>query len=105
VADLAFVQGLQKRGLRVRIINKAGRIRCANGSYMRIIGYTYFPLTIGSTSHHVKFTVVESLFPKLIIGLRTMKTEGIILDAPNDSIQVDGERVGFVSKTEPCLKL
>ena len=103
VADFAFVQNLMRRNPSIRFIRREGQMRCANGTPIRVCGYTYIKLQIGSKVKAMKFTVVDKLFPKLIVGIKSMKYEGITIDPPNDCIIVEGEKVVFLSKITDCL--
>jgi hypothetical protein len=84
----------------IRLIQRKGHLRCANGSPLKIIGYTYFKLNIGTNNIPMKYTVVENLFPKIIIGLRYMKKENINVIPSKDGLMVKGMFIPFISKID-----
>ena len=45
------------------------------------------------------FKIVENVFPKIIIGIKSMKSNKIQIVPQEDCIYVQNERVNFVSKT------
>ena len=75
-----------------------GQLKCANGSPLMIIGYTVVNVIVGKSSFRCKCTIVEKIFPNLIIGIRTQKEENIDISAGRDCIIIKGERVDFLSK-------
>jgi hypothetical protein len=78
-------------------------IQCANGSKMCVTGQATFSVQIGNAQVEQKFMVVKKIFPRIIIGLRTMKTMSISIDAENDCILVDKQiRVPFISHITPA---
>ena len=95
VIDASFAQKLD-----LRILSKAGMMRCANGSPLAIKGYTACCVKIGHQSINCKFTVVDNIFPNVIIGLKTMKRENIVINPAKDCIFVKGSQAQFLSKTE-----
>ena len=82
----------------VKFIGKSGSLQCANGSLMQIIGYAVVTLNIGTASVRTKFCVVRSIFPKIIIGMRTMSKERIVIDPYNNCLCVRGVCIPFKSK-------
>ena len=50
------------------------------------------------------FTIVQGLFPKVIIGIKQMKKDGIVVDPQNDCIWFENQRVPFVSKVETIVE-
>ena len=74
-----------------------GRLKCANGSPLKILGYTVIELNIGSVSFQCKCTIVEHIFPNLIIGIKTQKQENIDISAARDCIIIKGNPVKFIS--------
>ena len=103
VADETFIKSLQLNDHSVKLYAQCGKMKCANGSSITIVGVTFIPVTIGSGTMRMKFTVVNNLFPKLIIGIKTMKDEDIRIIPVNDTIMVKNEYIPFLSKTEGGL--
>jgi hypothetical protein len=86
----------------VKFVPGKAFIQCANGSKMAVTGHATFLVELGNARVQQKFMVVQRIFPKIIIGLRTMKTMSIIIDAVNDGIIVNEEtRVPFLSRISP----
>lgn len=100
VADYQFVQDVMKEDPFIKFVPKNGSLRCANGSPLRIVGFTYLTLKIGSSNIAAKFTVVERIFPRVIVGIKTMKREAIDVIAQHDCISIHGERVPFLSEID-----
>ena len=80
--------------------SKIGRMSCANGSPLNIVGYTALRINAGPNEFVSKFTVVEKMFPHVIVGLRTMKKEKISLVPEQDCIFIKGTQLHFLSKTD-----
>jgi hypothetical protein len=86
----------------IKFIPSNSSIQCANGSKMCVTGQAIFPLQIGNAKVEQRFMVVKKIFPKVIVGLRTMKTMSIVIDAKNDGVIVDNKiRVPFISRIIP----
>lgn len=98
VIDHEFLGKLKKK-FSVVFQAKKSQIQCANGSRMASSGSVVLPVQIDGVRAEVKFTVVRNLFPRIIIGIKTMKSMGIIMDTTNDCIIVgDDQRIPFVSR-------
>ena len=90
---------LNKSGQKIQILKRKGRLRCANNSSMVIIGYVLLEMKIGPNQLMVKFTVVDNIFPKAIIGLKCLKKEKIDILASRDCVTYKGIELPFLSKT------
>ena len=102
VVDAELVETLLKKGLPIKFTSDPSRIQCANGSKMMVAGFAKMTIQIGGVRAVQKFRVVSGLFPKLIIGIRTMKTMNIVLDPMADCAYVGhNERVPFISHIVP----
>ena len=102
VVDCDFLNDLIVKQLPAKFTPTSARIQCANGSKMAVTGYATFPLQIGGVKAVQKFLVVKGLFPKIIVGIRTMKTMNIVIDPHSDCIYVgDGMKVPFMSRITP----
>lgn len=102
VVDYDFVRSLLEQDLKLHFKAVKSQIQCANGSRMVVMGIASLPIQVGCATVVQKFSVVKDLFPKLIIGIRTMKTMGIVMDPAKDSVVVNGVmRVPFVSRIYP----
>ena len=59
---------------------KKSTLKCANGSSLFAIGYSAVPVTIGNRVLNAKFTVVEKIFPRIILGMNFMRKFNIVLE-------------------------
>ena len=102
VIDHEFVRDMIRQQLPVKFTAATSQVQCANGSKMSVVGYVSFSVQMGCSTVIQRFSVVRGLFPKVIVGIRTMKTLGIVLDPAKNGILVNGNvRVPFVSKIFP----
>jgi hypothetical protein len=104
VIDSAYLKSLMTHcdGVALKQNASNGNVTCANGTKMRAVGIVNLRLGIGNCLSEQKFTVLESIFPKIIVGLRSMKSMDICVDPANDCAVIAGKvRVPFVSKTVP----
>ncbi len=102
VIDYDFLNSLLKKQAPVKFTPATSSIQCANGSKMTVTGAATFSVHIGSVRAVQKFQVVKGLFPKLIVGIRTMKTMSLSLDPESDCAYVGRNyRVPFVSHVTP----
>ena len=99
VISYELLKQLEQEGMRTRLDRVNGRLKCANGSLINIMGYTTVEIQIGTKQVPIKFTVVENIFPKIIVGLRMMKQWKIDIIPSNDCIRVEGVDIPFMSKT------
>jgi hypothetical protein len=98
VMDASFFYQLQQKNQTLALRFSNGTIRCANGSKMRSVGIAFVKISFGNVNTVAKFTVVENLFPRVIVGIRTMKGVGLILEPQKDCARVGNEVIPFVSK-------
>lgn len=102
VVNNSFVQELIKDQYPVKFFPMMSKVQCANGSKMAVQGEALLPIEIGGIKATQKFSVVNDLFPKVIIGIRTMKTMGIRIDATSDCIYMGNNvQVPFISRVVP----
>lgn len=102
VIDCDFLNSLLLKQFPVTFKPGASKIQCANGTKMDVTGFASMTLQIGSVKAVQKFMVVNRLFPRIIVGIRTMKMMNIVMDPTSDCVYVDGNsRVPFVSCTVP----
>ena len=103
VIDEMFVRSLPPNTV-VKIDNDESIIRCANDETVRSRGRITLSVQIGSLFEEMVFSVMPSLFPKVIIGLKQMKHSKMVVDPPLDALWVGGEKVNFISKTDELNK-
>jgi hypothetical protein len=100
VIDGALFRQLAQSNKKISLNRNSANIVCANGTKIKSLGTTFLRLNIGNCQSDQKFTIVESIFPKVIVGLRSMKSMDVYVDALNDCAVVWGQfKVPFVSKT------
>jgi len=69
---------------------------------MKILGYTVIPVVIGNNIQEAKFTIVETIFPKVIIGMKLMRKMKIMIDAGKQCAVLNGSQiVPFISQVPP----
>lgn len=102
VMDGDFLNSLILKQIPIKFTPGSSKIQCANGSQMATTGYATLALEIGNAKSVQKFIIVKSLFPKVIVGIRAMKTMGVIIDPSSDCAVVDRTiRVPFISHVAP----
>jgi predicted aspartyl protease len=103
VIDRDFFEELRKfSNNKIPFQNRVSSIVCANGSKIKTYGEASIKIDIGHTRAAVKFTVASQMFPRVIIGLRGMKTMNMVLDPTNSCVILGGKRtVPFISKVKP----
>lgn len=104
VVDETFVNELKSKKPELRIDRVNSTIRCANDSRMKALGRIKLDLTIDGIKMPQEFTIVQGIFPKVIVGIRQMKKCNISVDPSNDSIWISSHRVPFVSKIVPAYE-
>ena len=100
IVDFTFLKQLSTQNCNIKILKtNTGNLSCANGTSMKIIGYTILNIKIGTKSMKMKFAVVESIFPNVLIGIRSMKAGNISIIPAWDCVKIDHQTISFVSKT------
>jgi len=106
VVDASFLKKNQINSLQ-RPNNKAFHhsIKCANNTKMNVIDKVSLSVQIGVTEKLLNFLVVDSLSPKVIIGLRGMKTLGAEIIPSRDLVKCHGIEIPFMGKTslDSCI--
>ena len=66
IVDYTFLKQLSSQNCRIKILKtNAGNLSCANGSTMKVIGYTLLRIQIGTKTMRMKFAIVDSIFPNV----------------------------------------
>ena len=99
VIDKSVVMELSKRNF-IKINRASKVIRCANNSRLNVEGWVRMSVTVAGQQKECKFWVIDSLFPKIIMGIRAMKDFNIAVDPGKDCIWVKNENVPFLSHIE-----
>jgi hypothetical protein len=102
VIDRAFLQELQMyTDFKIQCKSQRGTISCANGSKMETHGLASLKIQVGDSVANLHFVITSNLFPKIIIGIRGMKTLNIQLDPVRNCAIASGAPVPFVSRVSP----
>ena len=100
VIDEGLLHEIQSVDKTVQLRKSKRMIKCANNSKMPVAGTTVLELKFPSITKYCKFLVVKNLFPKVIIGMRAMKSLKMTIDPPHDRVVVNGLGISFLSKTK-----
>lgn len=76
-------------------------IRCANGSSMAYYGSVNLNVNIGVSTKPISFIVAPNIRPKVILGVRSMKTLGCELDLKKNCAIVQGVQIPFMGTIFP----
>lgn len=98
VIDESLVRQIVNRHSAKRISPSNMFIRCANDSRMKTCGTVNLEVQLGGRRMEQTFTIVNGLFPRVIVGIREMKRCQITVDPAGDCAWIRGNRVPFVSK-------
>lgn len=103
IIDSSCLESLKHKDDETTFIRRPSFVTCANGSKMPVIGIVFAVVKLGEVSSRQKFLVVNSLIPRAIIGIRTMKQMNVLVDPANNCIHVGPDRIKFISHIEnPC---
>lgn len=97
-SEIAFE--LQKYDPNINIFSRNLNIKCANGTTMSNKGAVILTLQLGGIISKQEFILVDNLFPRVIIGIRTMKDIGLKIEPEHDCIRVQGNVIPFISKVD-----
>jgi len=105
VIDFGLVKELNKEGKNLVMYKQKTSLKCANGSPLSVLGYTVVPIQVGDLVKMVKFTVVEKIFPKVILGMRFMRKCNVTVNPSKSQISFNNEAgnlivVPFVSSSQ-----
>ena len=98
VIDEALVKQIQENDSSVEISKSKKSVKCANNSSMNVVGSVRLKMSFASMSKSCNFLVVKDLFPKVILGIRSMKGLRMIIDPMNNRVKVRGTTIPFLSK-------
>ena len=103
VIDETFVKTLTP-GQLIKIDRDKSVIRCANDETVKSKGKVTLMVEIGSFTEEMVFSIMPSLFPRVIIGLKQMKHSKMVVDPPMDALWIGREKIDFISKTDNLRK-
>lgn len=83
----------------IKIHDSSTRVTCANGSTTKTIGKVQLNVAIGPVLTSHVFDIMPNIFPHAYIGIRSMKKFGIMINAADDCIEIQGIKMPFISKT------
>ena len=98
VIDEALVREIQQNDSSVEITKSKKSLKCANNSTMHVVGTVCLRMSFASASKSCTFLVVKNLFPKVILGIRSMKGLRMIIDPVNNCVKVRNTTIPFLSK-------
>jgi hypothetical protein len=101
VIDETYLHDLMKNSKNaIKIQPSSSRLNCANGSKMIVKGTTKLSLMIGNTNKIETFTIVNKIFPKVFVGLKSMKSFEMVMHANNSCLTIGNVTIPFISKVE-----
>ncbi|CAC5360357.1 unnamed protein product [Mytilus coruscus] len=74
------------------------RITAVNNEQMSISSVVYIPITIGNHIFSIKFYVVKSIKPDIILGLEFLQSNNIVIEFNDNKMRVDPRRQLILSK-------
>ena len=86
VLDFELLKKLIQPGKNIKLYPQKTSLKCANGNSLSVIGYTVIPIQIGDSLKMVKFTVVDHIFPKVILGMRFLRKFKIVINVSKSQI-------------------
>ena len=99
VIDESILEEIQSMDKTVRLNKSHRMIKCANNSKMPVAGSVNLEVKFPSISKCCNFLVVKNMFPKVILGMRAMKSLQLMIDPSSDRVVVNGITIPFLSKT------
>ena len=101
IVDYSFLKSVARVNPNIKLLKSKGeKLSCANGSPINVMGQTVLNIKVGGKSMKMKFVVVESIFPNILIGIKSMKREKVCIVPAWDCVKIEGISVPFVSKIE-----
>lgn len=99
VIDSALLESMDV-GQRNFVPFESKSIKCANNTKLEVRGKVVLPISIGVSTKNLTFLVVSGVNPRVIIGLRGLKTFGAEVFPQRDSIKCSGVEIPFIGKTD-----
>lgn len=103
VIDEEFFNALRQANPSLRTRPSTTIIRCANDTRMTSSGTVTLDLIMDNCRMRQTFTIVKGMFPRVVVGLRQMKSCQVVVDPSNDCLWIRGNRIPFVSKVQPVV--
>lgn len=98
--DLKTVKLIQTSNPSCVIIHKKYNIKCANGSKMENQGVIKLELNLAGHRSIQEFAIIENLFPRVILGMRTMKDIGLNICPYKNGVEIRNKFIPFLSKVQ-----
>lgn len=98
VIDESYLGSLDVRNRLIKSCKKHS-IKCANNSQLTVKGEIFLPITVGVITKELPFIVVNQLSPKIIIGLRGLKSLKVEICPTIDAVKCAGIEIPFIAKT------
>ena len=100
VIDSKLFHKLRSVNPGITFIEKSSYMRCANNSRLKCLGVTFLKTNFGSHSFSLRFLVVDNIFPRIFVGIKSMKDMKIDVKPGNNCAQIGKEIFPFVSKID-----
>ena len=78
------------------ISNNCKVVKCANGTTLVTKGTVSLNVSVGLSRGQLQFVVIEKLFPRIIVGIRSMKTLNIQLRIADNCVYSKGVMIPFM---------
>ena len=98
VIDYNYLKGLSEKYPNIKMFRQGGVLKCANGSDLPIIGYTVLTVKLGDNSTETKFTVVQEIFPNVILGMKYMQSTGLSINPSKCRATINDCVIPFASQ-------
>lgn len=97
IIDSDLFRKLQTVKPNLPFIPRISFMRCANNSKLKCMGVTFINVRFGQKNHKLRFLVVEHIFPRVFIGIKSMKDMRMIINPGNNCAQIEKEVFPFMS--------
>jgi len=95
--DYNTAQTLAKNSPFAKFSDNNYRVTCANGSTMQSRGTVSLEVQLGDVISRQSFVMINDLFPRVFIGIRTMKDMNIQINPNEECISVNRKKIPFIS--------
>ena len=80
-------------------------VTCANGSKMESCGSVSLEVEIGGVISRQWFVMINNLFPRVFVGIKSMKNMNISVHPNEECIKINRVKVPFISGVETIRNL
>ena len=97
IIDSSLLKKIQARRRNILVSKSKASLRCANGSTMTSLGEVRLDMKFGETNISDKFIVIDSIFPRVFIGLRTLKKLRMNISPEDECAYINNDKFPFIS--------